>query len=392
MEKLTVDEIIHSIKRNIKLIILFILIFTFSGFVVSKLLSKQYYKAQTNILLTSQTGEISYNYMMLNEKLIPAYEEMLNSLDFYKKIKSDYDFDLKVESIKSSVEVKTSQESNTIKIFYSDINKTRALDILKAITEEFRKKINKKSLNYIEEPSVKKISSISAKKTIFYFGFFSTIISIFLAIFKDIIDNTIKSKEYIEENDIKILGEIDENKEENLEQYKKVVAKVLSKNKKVIGITAPENSKHLGIISYKIAKEISEYKKTLFLDLNLHARNLLKLEDMNDDIEDFFLNDDFKIHNENNFYTVGSGYSYSNTENITEICLKEKINKLREDFDLIIISEADFKFADTLFLSEFEDSKIIVVNEERSTKKDFRALINDLKEIKIDILGVVYNK
>ncbi|MDO4594597.1 MAG: Wzz/FepE/Etk N-terminal domain-containing protein [Tissierellia bacterium] len=214
MEKITVAELLSSIKKSIIKILVFSIVFALLVFCAFKFLKKPSYEAKSQLIVTESEDSINYNDMMLNEKLIGTYEAIITSADVCQKTIEDLGIDMKIEELKSKIKVESNAQSGVISLSISDKNKDKAVDLLTSVCENFRKKtldlISVDNVEYLDKPQVTSQPKDKSKLMGLIAFVFAFIISIFFVLVEDILVAKIKNREYLLENGYEILGEVHE--------------------------------------------------------------------------------------------------------------------------------------------------------------------------------------
>ena len=103
MEKITTKQIMESIKRNKWLILVPALVLGL-GIFGTKVLNSDSYEAQAVLMVTSNDDEpISYNKLILNEKLANIYAQFLESEDLYERVSEKLDTNLESDDIEDKL-------------------------------------------------------------------------------------------------------------------------------------------------------------------------------------------------------------------------------------------------------------------------------------------------
>ena len=254
MRKVTTYQLIDGIKRNLALLIvpailLFGLVF---GLGMKKVGGT--YQASAVLIATADEGEeISYNKLILNEKLANIYSEIIKSPDLYKKVENDLKkggSSLSYKEIMDHSDFEVNPQAGLINLTYNDSNKDRAADALKSTCENFRLMakdyMNADNLAYLHEVLVDK----APKKKLIIFsvaaGIAGAILGLAMVIIKTLLSDSIADEDDLRDLDYDVLGSSDE--------LSKVKAKIDHRIQNgVLGITS------LGKIdSYDFAKSLAE--------------------------------------------------------------------------------------------------------------------------------------
>lgn len=112
----------------------------------------------------SKDDAISYNNIILNEKLANIYSNFLESSDLYEAVSKKLGQDYNPEDIKSNLDYEVNPQGGVISFSYTDTNKDRASDTLTLITEEFRTYalnfLNMDNIEYLQKTKVDAPSKI----------------------------------------------------------------------------------------------------------------------------------------------------------------------------------------------------------------------------------------
>ena len=224
MEEISLLELIEGIKRRIKWIILFMILGGLLAFGASKFLIRPQYEASTTMIIGKpkdydKTENIKYDQVMLNQKLVSTYSEIIKSRGIAEQVIKNLQLDFDLEKYQRKVEVEPVKDTELISVKVRDNIPQRAMDIANETAEIFQNDIktimqidNVKILDEAvlpQKPSSPKIKRNTARGALL--GLF---ISSFMAVFIEINDTRIKSAEELQEKfNIPVLGVIPEIKE-----------------------------------------------------------------------------------------------------------------------------------------------------------------------------------
>ena len=159
MRKVTTYQLIDGIKRNLALLIVpAILLFGLVFGLGMKNVGGTYQASAVLIATADEGEEISYNKLILNEKLANIYSEIIKSPDLYKKVEADLKkggSTLSYKEIMAHSDFEVNPQAGLISLTYNDSNKDRAADALKSTCENFRLMakdyMNADNLDYLHE-------------------------------------------------------------------------------------------------------------------------------------------------------------------------------------------------------------------------------------------------
>ncbi|MDU2639448.1 MAG: Wzz/FepE/Etk N-terminal domain-containing protein [Finegoldia magna] len=225
MEEISLLELIEGIKRRIKWIILFMILGGLLAFGVSKFLIRPQYEASTTMIIGKpkeydiKDERSQYNQVMLNQKLVSTYSEIIKSRGIAEQVIKNLQLDFDLEKYQRKVEVEPVKDTELISVKVRDNIPQRAMDIANETAEIFQNDI--KTIMQIDNVKIldeavlpKKPSSPKIKRNTALGALLGLFISSFMAVFIEINDTRIKSAEELQEKfNIPVLGVIPEIKE-----------------------------------------------------------------------------------------------------------------------------------------------------------------------------------
>ena len=380
MRKVTTYQLIDGIKRNLSLIIVpTILVFALVlGLGFRK--TGGYEASAVLIATTGEGEELSYNKLILNEKLANIYSEIIKSPDLYKKAEEELKkggSDLDYKDLMAKTDYEVNPQAGLLTISFADKNEARAEDALKLIAEDFRLMakdyLNADNLSYLQEVTVEKAS----KKKLIIFSVVGAVLGAVLGhaivIIKTLLSDKIASEKDLRELGVDVLGTSDE--------ILKIKAKIDHRLEDgIVGITSLASLDSYEF-SDKLTKALAENNGVLFVD----SKNAADIEGKyQSQVEEFKVlrrgaidyiaiskDDSEKILDSNEFFS--------------EIANKESA------YNYIIIDEKNLDAADPYLTARLCDMKIILVDE-KTSKARLDQAISDLRELGVGYCGVVFYK
>ena len=343
MQKLTSKQIIEAVKRNILLLLIPAILLAGLSFFFTVVKSGSY-EANSVLIVTSNTEEpITYNKLILNEKLSNIYGQFLESNDLYEKVASEISPDMKASDIENNLEYAVNPQGGVIAFTYKDSNEARAKDSLTLITEEFRNfakdYLNMENIEYLQNVLVKKASN--TRNLIFTIAAFLVggLLGIVIIIIKEILSDKINDADDIRELDIEVLADLSKERSGELAKIKRKIDNISLEN--IIGFTPLKVSKNQ-------------------LDISNYLANIL----------------DAKVID-----------AISPRENFADF-ESEMAEKLK-DYRNVIFEEKSANDPISINLAKFEDYKILLVDK-NSHKNELLGQVNEYKRLGIKLLGVIY--
>ena len=381
MRKVTTYQLIDGIKRNLALLIVpAILLFGLVFGLGMKNVGGTYQASAVLIATADEGEEISYNKLILNEKLANIYSEIIKSPDLYKKVEADLKkggLTLSYKEIMARSDFEVNPQAGLISLTYNDSNKDRAADSLKSTCENFRimakDYMNADNLAYLHEVMVDKASK---KKLIIFSvaaGIAGAIFGLAMVIIKTLLSDSIADEDDLRDLDFDVLGSSDE--------LSKVKAKIDHRLQNgVLGITS------LGKVdSFDFAKALAESlapaNGVLFVDSKNKA-----------DLEGKYLSEvnSFKVLRKGAIDYLALPEKASDKIIDTNEFFAEIANR-ESSYNYILIDQKSLKTADPYLAARLCDMEIILVDS-KTRKTALDKAISDLRELGIDYCGVVYHK
>lgn len=343
MQKLTSKQIIEAVKRNILLLLIPAILLAGLIFFFTVVKSGSY-EANSVLIVTSNTEEpITYNKLILNEKLSNIYGQFLESNDLYEKVASEISPDIKASDIENNLEYTVNPQGGVIAFTYKDSNEARAKDSLTLITEEFRNfakdYLNMENIEYLQNVLVKKSSN--TRNLIFTIAAFLVggLLGLVIIIIKEILSDKINDADDIRELDIEVLADLSKEKAGELAKVRRKIDNISLEN--IIGLTPLKVSKNQ-------------------LDISNDLANILDAKVID------------AINPRENFADFES----------------EMAEKLK-DYRNVIFEEKSANDPVSINLAKFEDYKILLVGK-NSHKNELFGQVDEYKRLGIKLLGVIY--
>lgn len=390
MEKITTYELLKALKRNLAIIIAMTLGLGILGGVYARYIKTEEYTAQTvMIIVGNDDEEISYNKLLLNEKLSNIYSQILTSEDIYKDVIEELKLkNIKPRELKENLKTEVNAQAGIISFELLSDSEDKASDSLKEICEKFKSYVKDylktDNLEYLQDVSVKNES----KQDFLKFGIIGLVLGFLLSILfvciKEVTSQKIKDEQYIRDLGIDVLGVIETGSKD---QYRKIFAKVANKIPNgIFGITSFDKTSSSNI-SINLGRTMAEIKKVLLVDLDNEVSNKKDFANINE-----------ISRNEGDFLKDGKLYrlNFTKSDDVDIFIENESfinlIERAGEDFDYIIINEKSIETSQSYFTKSLEDGKILLVDEGKTNKNDFNLAVQEIQGLGFKLLGVIYHK
>lgn len=384
MKVITTKQIFKAIKRNILLIIVpAILAFALA---MSQTMLKEgtSFDASSILMVTGaeKDKQISYNNLLLNEKLSNIYGQFLESNDLYKDVSEKIGGDIEPADIKEKLNYEVNPQGGVITFTYNDIDKDRAIDTLTFITEDFRSYVKNHldmdNIDYIQKPSVEEESQSKALRISVAALLVGAMLGVILAIYREILSDEIRDADDLKDMGVRVLGDL--SSDENLALYTSKTAINNVTDNSVIGITSMGDDKSTYDFSEKLALAMSTSLGVCLVDSLSENTNVEKKYRS--------VPEDIKV-------LRYKGVDFIKLVEKPEKMLdsfefEEKIYELKDTYNYVLINEANLTSISPIISLRYEDYKIIVINS-KAKREELLEKINQIEEMGTRVLGVIYN-
>lgn len=441
-QSVELKDILNVMKKNTRLIVITVIIFTLLGAVLSFLLP-YVYQAKTDILVNysyprSETQEISASEIDTNLRLIETYKYILKSPRVLEKVLEEVNSPQKMEDLSKQVNVETNGESQIISITAQDRSYPKAAKLANSTAKIFQEEIQ--HLMKIDNVQILTVAKDNAKAspikpnhviyTVLAF-LFGIVTSLIILLLKETIfaktDSVERAEKAFQLPSLGLIPEIRSSKKvKNQElfmdqRYLKTLPKMDKhspiieayrvlrtnlqyeldqKQLKTILITStnPEEGKSLTAGNLAICMAMNN-KKTVYVDSDLRKGvgsslfNIPARKGLTTYLEGYADLDNI-IHATDipNLSFISKGPSLHHTaELLTSKKMDQFLEQLKERFDLIIIDCPPLIVTDAVAMSTKVDGCIFVVHAKKT--KQYHALksIQQLRKVQANIQGLVIN-
>lgn len=336
---LTTQDIRKAINKNKWLIIIPALLIGFLAYFTQNILPGDY-EAEAVLIVTSNDDEpITYNKLILNEKLANVYSQFLESENLFETVSEKIDSDWDSKKVSKNFDYDVNPQGGVISLTYKDTNEKRAEDTLTLIAEEFRSYarnyLHMENIEYLQNVVVSKASKIRGIIFAILGLFVGALLGILLIVLKELLSDRISTADDIRQLDYEVLADLTKDKNSELAKVKRKI-KTKGANA-VIGLAHLKNAN----TKVNIAGELA---------------NILN----------------------------GLVISPENEKNISD-----ELKGLKANYPYILINEANFNSPEAIDLAEYEDYKILLLSK-NALKNDLENAVNELERLGIDLLGVIY--
>jgi len=339
-----------------------------------------------NGLIYSSEAKVRISNEATNN-IITSYNDLLVSDSVVDKAMKNSNVSVKKSDLKRNLFIRANEGSTIYTITFNYKNKTEGRKFFKEIVDEFIDKVELFDGSYATifeavKTSDKPINFSLVKNELLYAAAgvaisFGYVFVIFL------FDKKIKSE--IELDKYNVLGVIDKS-EKNLSLLKNKI-KLINSGKVIFlnGVKEIDCSDKL----MNLVKEFANGSRVLFIDANI--RNKSKKMGYSDLLKQY--KEDFSkyIMKNNGFDLMECGTNNKETETLLFSDNNKKIiDSLKKKYDYILIYNSSFfDYSDSLIISKVCDSNYIIVELNKTEKKDFERMLALYKQVNSEINGII---
>lgn len=432
MNEISLRELFYILKKRIWLILgLTILGLAIAGGVSSFLITPQYETFATLMVgkpidYDSEKDEFRYDDILLNERLVHTYAELVRSRAVSDRVMERLNLNMSYEELQTKLEVSLVNDTEIIKINVQNSDQELAAEIANKVSEEFietaKDNMKVENVEVIDEAPVP-MNPTSPKQSLnlivgTVFGFMA---GLFITFLLEYLDDTFKSSNEIEAVlQLPVLAKIPQiktaekgntvkNNPRSLaaEAFRTMRTNVefIQKNKGTdllaITSTIPEEGKSTIITNLAILMR-QEEKRILIVDADLRApkidqvinipnklglTNILQgTNTLGETVQ--------KISEVDGLYVITSGSVVSNpSELIHSKKMEDFIQSVRKEYDIVILNTPALGLVnDAALISTLVDGVVLVVEAGRTEIGQVEAAKKALENVDANIIGAVLSK
>lgn len=438
-KEMGIKEILNLMLKKQKLIVSIIFVFTLSGITASIILPSTY-EAKTDLLvnytLKTEAVNLQSSDIEMSLRLIETYKYMLKSDRMLTEVNLHLDDKYSKAELMKNISIESSNNSQVITIVAREKTKEKAALLVNTYATTFQEEIknlmNLENITILNEVSpntgVKEISFPFYMLSIisFIIGFIvATMIIVISEFYSPKLNTIIKTENVLNIPNLGIIPFLKEKKfirkkydqwDEKLismmesrptltEDFRRIRANVqyqMSQKKvKTILVTSSGHGDGKSFVSGNLAIIMAmDGKQTVFVDANLRKPigrlvfNLPERKGLTSNVSGHFkINEIIQKTDTKNLSFISSGPIPPNpTEVLSSPKMKVLIDKLKDQFEVIIIDTSSLIVADTLSLSTVVDGCIYVVDAEGTKEEQASKSLGQLQKVEAPILGTILNR
>lgn len=211
MEELNIKELFYEFWQKKYFVLIMLVLGVALGMLYSSFLVTPMYRSVTTLVLSNvsdtnngtASGAITQNDLLLNQKLVSTYGEIMKSRTVAKQVIEKLGLKISEDDLINSISVQAKKDTELLEISVSNSDPKTAADIANTLAEVFTEKV--KEVYQIENVTVidkaemdNNPYNVNMPKTAIIFAFGFLIISCLVIFAKVYFNNTIKTPEEIE--------------------------------------------------------------------------------------------------------------------------------------------------------------------------------------------------
>ena len=218
MEEINLKDLFMYFWKRIIIVFVVSIIVVMIGISYTVFFKTPLYSGETTLLLvkdnSDDSGVITQNDIVLNQKLVATYREIINSKRVLKEVINQLNLDITVSELSNNITVSSVDETEIIKIrvLYEDAKKSA--DIANTIASVFEREIvelyDMKNISVIDKAEIQSSACnlLKIKDIVIYFilGFAGSLVVLFICYY---FDTSVKSGEEVEKRlGIAVIGNV----------------------------------------------------------------------------------------------------------------------------------------------------------------------------------------
>lgn len=431
MEEISLRELFFVLRKRIALIIVLFLIAVFVAGLLSYYVLESEYQTFTTLMVGKpkdyQTeNKIEYNDLMINQRLVSTYGEIIKSRVVTDKVIENLGLDLSFNAFKNKVNVNLVKDTEIIKIQVTDNDPLLVADIANEIAVVFIESVKDimkvENVQVIDEAQVPQMPiKPRPMLNMAISGILGLMAGIFLAFLLEFLDNTIKTSDDVERHlELSVIGAIPifedtQDKLSIIENPKSPVSEAfrtlrtniqfssIDKEIKTIVVTSSGPSEGKSTIVSNLALTIAQSeKKVLLIDCDFRKPRINKILGLSNlkGLTNIFMGEEKLsdvVHRDesvNNLSILTSGPIPPNpSEILGSKKMVEFLNKVKEEYDIVILDTPPIGLVtDSAVLSTIADGVIFVTAVGQTDIEVGKRSKELLDKVNAKIFGVVLNK
>ena len=217
-ETMDLREILQIIYKRLWFIILVTLVCIISSGIISIFVLDSIYEASTTLMVSKtrddQSSNLQYNDILMNQKLVKTYSEIVKSNRVLEKVIEQLDLDMTTGDLRNKIQVSSVSDTEIIRIAVQDKDPNFATELANSIAVVFMGEIGSimkmDNVQFID-PAKVPIDPVKPRPllNIAIAAVLGVMISVFIVFLVEYFDNTVKTVDDVENKlGLPVLGSI----------------------------------------------------------------------------------------------------------------------------------------------------------------------------------------
>lgn len=217
-ETMDLREILQIIYKRLWFIILVTLVCIISSGIISFFVLDSIYEASTTLMVSKtrddQSSNLQYNDILMNQKLVKTYSEIVKSNRVLEKVIEQLDLDMTTGDLRNKIQVSSVSDTEIIRIAVQDKDPNFATELANSIAVVFMGEIGSimkmDNVQFID-PAKVPIDPVKPRPflNIAIAAVLGVMISVFIVFLVEYFDNTVKTVDDVENKlGLPVLGSI----------------------------------------------------------------------------------------------------------------------------------------------------------------------------------------
>lgn len=213
MEEIDFNEVLYSFWKKKWQIISITLIACVLGFIYGKFMIKPMYESTTSLVLSKssvdstgsnkQSSAITQNDVILNQKLVTTYSEIIKSRSLAKEVINQLNLNIDETEFINAVKVSSKEDTELLQITVTNASPEQAAQIANLLADVFTDKVkevyNIDNVSIIDQAEVNPVPvNKSTVKTVAIFGIAGLLMICFYLFLRVFFNTTVKNQEEVE--------------------------------------------------------------------------------------------------------------------------------------------------------------------------------------------------
>ncbi len=428
--KFKVIDLLKLILRYWWILLISVVLCTFSSYYISAKFMTPVYKAESKMFVGREKDALSSLNLVdlqIGSQLVTDYSELIKTNTILEGVLKNLDLDMEIESLSKIIEIKTIEKSRFLNVIVKHPDPEIATELVNEISDVLKDKaeviVGAKNIQIVDYATVPTEPDSPRPVRNSAIGFvLGLIIALLIIIVRYLLDNKIESREDLEAiSNLSMLGEVPKSTVpgqsllfyENVddlnaaESYRLIRTNLhyLNKgnSKQVLLFTSAlgGEGKTTTVANVAAAFALTD-KKVLLIDCDMRKPKLNKIFKLKGNLGiTNYISDDYNISDIiqkskkiGNLSVMCSGPIPPNpAEIISSQKFAEMIEKVKRYYDVILIDTPPVLLAtDGLNLANHVDGAVLITASRESKKQDFMRLKEFVQQVGYDIAGVIITK